>query len=306
MSAEAGSSFTMPGRALLGELLAYAGGALALVGAVTSLAQNSQIGKTILLGVIGVALLVVGQIVGDADDPRRRRIRAVFWALGHSALIQTVQLLISNQFSVYGQSAIIATGFVGVALGGFLWLRHRSSLQQIVLFSSVLLLVEGVTVPQANSFTYTPPSFDLMAFAITALGVAWIILALKGLLTPRRTGSVLGSLAVVVGPLFLSASGGDVTSGFFVMAAASAAIVAVGEGIDDRAVVGIGIAGLIFGSAVGSAAVIKTSTAGSIGGLVVGLVAIAVGAVLLRGSTAPTPPMPPLADPPLPDGEPQG
>lgn len=261
MDAEPSSSFTMPGRALLGELLAYAGGALALVGAATSLAQNtSQIGKTILLGLIGIALLAVGQIVGDTDDLRRRRIRSVFWLLGHSAVIQAVGLLILNQFSVQGRAVIIASGLVSVALGGFLWLRHRSSLQQIVLFGSVLLVIEGLAFPQTNSFGFTPPSFDLMAFAIIALGVVWFILALKGSVTPRRTGLVLGSLSVVIGPVFLSVSGGG-TSGFLVMAIAAAAVVAVGEGIDDLAVVGIGIVGLIFGSTTGWASAINTSTA---------------------------------------------
>lgn len=316
MDAEPSSSFTMPGRALLGELLAYTGGALALVGAATSPAQStSQVGgRTVLLAVIGVALLAVGQIVGDTDDPRRRRIRSVFWLLGHSALIQAVSLLISNQFSVQGRAAIISVGLMGVALGGYLWLRHRSSLQQIVLFSSLLVVVEGLSFPQTDTFGYTPPSFDLMAFALIVLGVAWLILALKGAITPRRTGLVLGSLSIVIGPIFLSVWGGG-TSGFLLMAIAAAVVVAVGEGIDDLAMVGIGIVGLIFGSASGWAALIKTSTPGSIGALVAGLVVVAIGAVFLRGSTpptapmaptAPTPPMPPLADPPLPGGEPQG
>ena len=217
----------------------------------------------------------------------------MFWLLGHSALVQATSLLVSRQLSVTRAEAVAAVGLVGIAIGGFLWTRFSSPLQQLAVFSSVLLLVEGLALTDTNAGLSGGPNYGDLALFVIVLGVTWFLLAVKGVIAPRRTGLVLGTLAIVIGPVFLSASGSDPGSGFLLMALAAATMVAVGEGIDDRAVVGLGIAALILGSVGGWASVIGTSNAGSVAALVGGLAAIVIGAVLLWTPVrAPMPPPP--------------
>jgi hypothetical protein len=128
---------------------------------------------------------------------------------------------------------------------------------------------------------------------------------------PPRTGLVLGALTIVIAPLFLSVGSG--TTGAVAVAIVGVIVLGAGEVLEDRAVVGIGVVALLFGSALATTLLTEPETSKAVAALVIGLVALgAATAIFLRGGAAPPsaeavvapPDMPPAASPDVPPDAP--
>jgi hypothetical protein len=269
--------------ATLGELLAYAGAAAALVAAGIVVAQRSNGSTGVLLTTLGVsalALLAVGWVAGDNVDPRRRRIRAVLWWLSLNAAEEFIAVLLLLEVKMGVRGAFVLTGVLSCLYGVALWIVCKSVLQQLGLFIALIVTVAAVTFPSAPSVS-GGPDISLIAVALLVLGGVWFFLGQIGVLAPRRTARVLGSVLMLFAPyLFVSNNG---TSALFLIAIIAAVLLVVGEIAHDVAVVGIAIAGIIvgIGAAVGATAGVGSSTR-SLAILIGGVVALAVSILLLR------------------------
>jgi hypothetical protein len=277
--------------ATLGEVLAYGGAAAGLAAAAIVVEQRSSGSTAVLLATFAVsalALLGVGWLAGDNVDPRRRRIRAVLWWLSLNAAEEFIAVLFLVEAKMGVRGAFILTGVVSCLYALALWIVCKSVLQQLGLFVALIITVVAVTFPSVSAFSPGSPDVSLIAVALLVLGGVWFFLGQVGLLAPRRTARVLGSLLLLFAPYLFVANNG--TSVLFLIAVIAAVLLVVGEIVHDAAVVGIAIAGIIVGAAaaVGATAGLGTSSE-SLAILVGGVAALAVSILLLRTGDAAAP-----------------
>ena len=273
--------------ATLGEVLAYGGAAAALAAAGIVVAQRSNGSTGVLLATFAVsalALLAVGWVAGDNVDPRRRRIRAVLWWLSLNAAEEFIGVLLLLEVKMGVRGAFILTGVLSSLYALALWLVCKSVLQQLGLFLALIVTVVAATFPSLGSFGGSP-DVSLIAVALLVLGGVWFLLGQVGVLAPRRTARVLGSLLLLFAPYLFVANNG--TSALFLIAIIAAVLLVVGEIVHDVAVVGIGIAGIVVGAAaaVGATAGVGSSSE-SLAILIGGVAALAVSVLLLRTGEA--------------------
>jgi hypothetical protein len=296
---------------LVGELLAYVGAAVALGGAgiVAATSADSEASTEAILAISAVVLVAVGWFAGDPEEPRRRRVRAVFWFVSVQAVTQLLTVVLATDAGNDVKTTFIVIGLVSTAYAAVLWFLFRSSLQEIALYAGLIGTLTAIVFPSLDSALFGPPDLSVVAVTWWALGIAWMVLAWRGVVGPPRTGLVLGALTVVIAPLFLSVGSG--TTGAVAVAIVGVIVLGAGEVLEDRAVVGIGVVALLFGSALATTLVTGPETSKAVAALVIGLVALgAATAIFLRGGGAPpsvepvvappavAPPEPPIVAPP--------
>jgi hypothetical protein len=177
------------------------------------------------------------------------------------------------------------------------------SLQEIFLFLAVLAVLVSLVFPESSIFGV--PDFTGTAVLIWAFGGVWLFLAVRRIVEPVRTGMVLGSIAAIVGPLVFTRTR---IAGEILSLATAAGLLVLGEWIGERAVQGIGIAGLLLVSA----GVVIEHSADSMGGAIPALVGgiLLLGAALMGSGVGPRRQPPPTvglppAPPPLVSGPPE-
>jgi len=289
----------------LGEVLAYAGAAAALAAAGIVAAQRASGSLTLVLLATIVSMIVmlaVGWFAGGHDEPRRRRLRGVFWLSSLQSATEALVILFLLIAKMHGRGAILSIAILAAAYALVLWILHRGALQQIGLFLTILLLVGALTFPSLG-FVAGPPDVTLMGVALLVLGVGWFLLGQTGVVGPRRTAHVLGTLAILVAPFFFAPTTGR--TALVLLAIAAAVMVVIAEVVDDAAAAGVAIAGLIVGTSVAVDALVITSSSAALVVLVLGLVCVGAAVALLRagGRVPPQPAAPPAdeaPDPPMP------
>jgi hypothetical protein len=181
----------------------------------------------------------------------------------------------------------------------------------IALVLTTYTVLVGVLLPNLGAFLLGPPSLTGIAFMTWIFGWVVVAIGVSGLLSPRKTTIVLGSVGAILGPLLLLANGSDVL-GEILSIASAIVLVFLGDGIADRAAAGLGIAGTLLVSVIIVGRHVSDQGP-AIGVLVLGLVLLAGALLTARavagpvGSTAPAwEPPPPGPRPDLPPGPPDG
>jgi hypothetical protein len=191
----------------------------------------------------------------------------------------------------------------GQRMRSVLWWQLRRSLQEIFLFLAILATLVSLVFPEPSFFGV--PDLTGMAMLVWAFGCVWLFLATRRIVVPVRTGMVLGSIAAIVGPLVFTRTR---IAGELLSLVTAAGLLVLGEWLGDRAVQGLGIAGLLLVSAGVVVEHVGDSTGGGIAALVAGILLLAL--ALFASGMGPrrplgAPPLPP-APPPLAPGPSSG
>jgi len=141
---------------------------------------------------------------------------------------------------------------VGVVATGYslpLWWLSRRSLHMIALIVSAYALLVALVFPDPEGFFLGIPDITAVAVVTWFFGGALVAAGMFGVLVPRKTTIVLGSIASIGGPLLLLVNENDVL-GELLSFATAAALVIVGTWREELAATGLGIVGLLVASAI--------------------------------------------------------
>jgi hypothetical protein len=185
------------GRRRLGEALGYVGGVCAVTAGLLVAGQEwARLGsgaRSMLL-LVAIAVLAAGGWWANRQRAvSARRLGAVLWFLAVVAAAGFAGVVADQVLKQSPGVAGVASGLVATAVGVLFWRLRVSSLQQVAAFVSLLATVialAGVIAP-AN------PGWG--GGAVWAVGVAWLLIGSRRLLSPARTAVLLGALAMLTG-----------------------------------------------------------------------------------------------------------
>ena len=232
-------------RAVVAEVLGYLGGVLAVVaGFVLGAESWGQLGRWGRLGVLAAvtgALLAAGWWLRGSEGRVLPRLASVLWMFavaGFAGLVAVLQEGRSDN-ALADPSIGVAAG--ALALAGVLYLLERRVLQQVALF----LAVVATTVAGGHRLGWSWETVE--GYGFLALGAAWLELGRRGLVGPRRTSEVLGSLALLTGPAVLDVEAvGPGGWGLWLGLGLSVALIIAGSALARNVLLGIGAAGMVL------------------------------------------------------------
>lgn len=256
------------------EILGYLGAAVGVAATLVAVAQVQDLSEGGALGitlVVTAGLLGAGYLFGLRPLERGQRMRSVLWFGAAEAWAVGVSIFVGEIVGLDGRGGAIVSSLLATAIGAALWWQLRRSLQEIFLFLAALAVVVSLVFPEPSFFGV--PDLTAMAVLTWAFGGVWVFLAIRRIVEPVRTGMVLGSIAAIAGPLVFTRTriAGEVLS-----LATAAVLLVLGEWLGDRAVQGLGIAGLLLVSAGVVVEHAGDSTGGAVAALVVGILLLAV------------------------------
>lgn len=227
---------------LLVEALGYVGGVVILVGAVLLATEFwEELGVAGRLAVVGgaaVVMVVAGFAVPQRAAEQGRRLRAVLWAAATAAFAGFMGLLASEVFELRGDEGGLLTSAATAAVAVALWWLRPTNLQHLAAAVALAATVAWglATISDAD---YLPNT------GIWAVGLVWFLLALGGLLRPRRFALALGAAIAIVGALLLMLTSDD--AGIALTLVSAVAVVALAVVMTDLVLLGVGAVGLLFG-----------------------------------------------------------
>ncbi|WP_020524769.1 DUF2157 domain-containing protein [Catelliglobosispora koreensis] len=223
---------------LIAEALAYVGGILILLAAIiiASLYWPDLVlaAKSGLTGGSAAIVLIAGFLLPASMGAARGRLRSVLWALSVALLGIAVGITLDG-LHWNDETGVFAAAAAAAALAAPLWLYHKSFLQQTALGVSLVLAVGSAAAHLPNDREST------IGLAIWGLGLAWLALTWGALITPQRTGYLLGGAAIVAGSqLTTQLDWGLALAGASVLALLAAAVY-----VRDLWLLGVGAVGVL-------------------------------------------------------------
>jgi uncharacterized membrane protein len=232
-------------RAVVAEVLGYLGAVLAVVAGfllgAESWVQLGRWGRVGVLAAVTGALLAAGWWLRGSEGRVLPRLASVLWlgaVAGFAGLLAVLQ-------EGRGDDAL-ADPSLGVAAGALvlaavLYALERRVLQQLALF----LAVVATMVAGGHRLGWSWDTVEGYGFLV--LGAAWLELGRRGLVGPRRTSEVLGSLALLSGPAVLDAEAvGPGDWGLWLGLGLSVALIVAGSALTRNVLLGIGAAGMVM------------------------------------------------------------
>ena len=232
-------------RAVVAEVLGYLGGVLAVVaGFVLGAESWGQLGRWGRLGVLAAvtgALLAAGWWLRGSEGRVLPRLASVLWMFavaGFAGLLAVLQEGRSDN-ALADPSLGVAAG--ALVLAGVLYALERRVLQQVALF----LAVAATMVAGGRRLGWSWETVEGYGFLV--LGAAWLELGRRGLVGPRRTSEVLGSLALLTGPAVLDVEAvGPGDWGLWLGLGLSVVLIVAGSALARNVLLGIGAAGMVL------------------------------------------------------------
>jgi hypothetical protein len=184
-------------RRRLGEALGYVGAVCALTaGLLVAGREWVRLGpgaRSVLL-LVAVAVLAAGGWWANRQRAASvRRFGAVLWVLAVAAVAGFAGVVADQLLHQSQGVAGVASALAATAVGVLLWRLRVSSLQQVAAFVSLLATVTAL------AGVIAPANPGSGGGAVWAVGVTWLLLGSRRLLTPARTAEVLGALAMLAG-----------------------------------------------------------------------------------------------------------
>jgi hypothetical protein len=234
-----------------------------------------------------VALLGAGRLLDD----RAGRLRSVLWALAVLAWAGALGVVFTQVVDGPDGKWLVATvAALTFPLAFALWWVERRSLQFVAMFGAAVVALAAVaytTEPvSVLGFELGPevPDPTWSALVTVALGAAAILAGMRDLVTPRRTAIVVGSLALIAGAGLIDVDvlgGAPTTLALVAALIASTAVLVIGDRLADRAVAGIGIAGVLLAAA-GLVGDVADEQGAAVAAIVLGVAAVVAGVLLSR------------------------
>jgi hypothetical protein len=232
-------------RAVVAEVLGYLGGVLAVVaGFVLGAESWDQLGRWGRAGVLAAvtgALLAAGWWLRGSEGRVLPRLASVLWLGAVAGLAGLLAVLLEGR-----SDDALADPPLGVAAGALvlavvLYALERRVLQQVALF----LTVVATMVAGGHRLGWSWETVEGYGFLV--LGAAWLELGRRGLVGPRRTSEVLGSLALLTGPAVLDVEAvGPGDWGLWLGLGLSVALIVAGSALARNVLLGIGAAGMVL------------------------------------------------------------
>jgi hypothetical protein len=289
-------------RALIAELAAYVGGPIALAGVGLVVARHAVGigGQAVIVAVVFAAFVALGAAVGDRR-PATLRLRSVAWfgaVLAWTAFVQVLLFGVAGTEPSRGLAVLDALAVGAVA--AVVWWLCRRTLQQVAVFVVAVAIVVAITLPTPSLLGFDTTTTGLVLWI---LGLLWFAAGARRLLHPRRAALVLGAVAAVVAPVYLLRQ--ESLAGEIIGLVTAIGFLLAGDRLEDRAVEGVAIAGVV----IGSGAIVSEHLGGSEPGawiaLAAGVALLGIAVALARSADAPPPGATgtgPLPAPPDPDG----
>ncbi len=190
-----------------------------------------------IAGLITLVLLAAGWELSRSSAAPVRRAGSFAWLLSVGGVAATAVLVLSGSLDLDEDTVLVSTAVCVAATATVLYLLARTALQQVALVAGIvfLLVALGETV-------FTISEDWVFSLTLFALGAIWLLLTRGGLLQPKNTGWVLGSvLCLAIG--LAGSEGSAIWSGLGV--AVALGIVYLSTRIDLRALLLIGVLGLV-------------------------------------------------------------
>lgn len=190
---------------LVTEALGYLGAALALAAGAVALGRYwEELPTGTLLGIsgAGAALLWLGGwLVRSARDPAIERLGSVLWALSVAGVGWFLQILADQGFDLTPNQTWLTVGAGTSVYGGVLYVVRRRSLQQVVLFAGLVTLAGNLGWQIGRALDVPGGSEHGLATALWLLGIAWVLLAWRGVVRPPNTAYALGAVVSLYAPI---------------------------------------------------------------------------------------------------------
>lgn len=224
----------------LGAALALAAGRLILFRAWEDMATGARLTA---LGITVAILFVGGLVAGRSGEPAIARLGSVLWALSAAVSIAFLAVLGTDAFHLKDPDALLLVGVGVTVYAGVMYAFRRQSLQQLALFAGFAIIAADVGARLARG---DAPWLEgkWLSFVVWALGIAWALLAWRRVVTPTRTGLVVGSVAALYAGAFVAP---DTLRPMLLLCLATAAgIITASVALRQTPLLGIGAVGLFI------------------------------------------------------------
>ncbi|MBA3430796.1 MAG: hypothetical protein H0U16_04870 [Actinobacteria bacterium] len=227
---------------LITEALGYAGSSLVVIAIILAGSQLwdrfGVVAETVVLGIATSLLFGAGFLLRRSAEPALQRLVSFLWALSAASfgyMVETVQDL--PAFST-DRVELLATGVGSALYSGWLWRARQTGLQQIAVFTSLLVAIGGgIEASQGPPADWSP----WYGGALWALGVCWLVLARVEWATPRSVAYPLAAGAMIVGPMVMAFSGQE---GAYFGVATAVFLIALSVPWRSTVLLAFGVAGL--------------------------------------------------------------
>ncbi|MGZ4608976.1 MAG: DUF2157 domain-containing protein [Actinomycetes bacterium] len=177
------------------EALGYLGGVLVVIAAGLLTARYWD-GMPLalrlsLISVTAAVLLIAGAAVPERLGSVGVRLRAVLWLLSAVACATFLALLGGDGFDWRGEDVALLAGAGTSVYAGLLWWWNHNPAQELALFVALSVTAAAACSQLGDS--------GLPGLGVWGVGVTWLALTWGGLLSPRRTSYVLGSVGALFG-----------------------------------------------------------------------------------------------------------
>lgn len=232
-------------RAVVAEVLGYLGGVLAVVAGFVLGAESwgrlGQWGRAGVLATVTGLLLAAGWRLRGSEGRALPRLASVLWLFAVAGFAGLLAVLLEGRSddALADPSLGVAGGALVLAAG--LYLLERRVLQQVALFVAVVATM--VAGGQRLGWSWE----TVEGYGFLVLGAGWLELGRRGLVGPRRTSEVLGSLALLTGPEVLDVEAvGPGDWGLWLGLGLSVALIVAGSALARNVLLGIGAAGMVL------------------------------------------------------------
>ena len=217
---------------VLAEVLGYIGGSLALVAAIVAIAGSwEDLGTTSRIGIAAistVALVGAGFWSSASGQPAVGRLTTFVWFLSSGSMAFLAGLVVGDVLEMKGRVAVLVIAGVTAVHSGVLWILRRTSLQQLAVFASlVVVVIASIEEPEQADGTF-------VASLVWGLGLVWAALSWRSIVRPRSAGFALGAVAMLAGAQVLAFDelrGWGLALGIVTSVALAAASLMTGAGV---------------------------------------------------------------------------
>jgi hypothetical protein len=223
---------------LAAEALAYLGGVVILVGALSLGAMYwdslTVPVRLVLVGGAAALLYVAGVLLARRAGSSALRMRAVSWLMATGAVAGFLALLGADALGWQEDHVLLLTA-AGTALSaGVLWYQSRSVLQQAAFFVALM----GTAAFFVGDVT---DRSSLPGVAAWGVAVVWFLLGWGGVVAPRRPVLALAGIAAIVTAMTTF----PVDAGIALALATASGLVALAVAFRDLALMAVGALGLL-------------------------------------------------------------
>jgi len=223
---------------LLTEAVAYIGAVLMLAGVGVAIGQRwEDIAEGVrfaLLAGLALFFLGVGYATSRSTEPAFVRLTSVVWLIGTIAVAGALAQLMAEIVGTSDETSFLVVASATTALAAVLYAVHRMVLQHVALYAGVL----ATALATLQRIDPEHPAW-IGAIVAWAIGLAWMLLGAKELVTPSWVAVPVGILTALIAPTAIQESN---------VGAMFAVGIATAVGIMANSVVGRFVPGLALGA----------------------------------------------------------